>query len=110
MSLHPAPAKALYVKAQGVVDPAAPVNKVALAPILSSGDFISIPFPVSAATCQSVGIVYVKYCPRYTAKAGRVNVKVVGAGTGACEFAGPGVDELLFPDVDGESLEDGLEL
>lgn len=54
--------------------------------------------------------MYVKYCPRYTAKAGRVNVKVVGAGTGACEFAGPGVDVLLFPDVDGESLEDGLEL
>ena len=108
MSLHPAPDKALYVKAQGVVDPAAPVNKVALAPILSSGDFISIPFPVSATTCQSVGIVYVKYCPRYTAKAGRV--KLAEAGTGACEFAGSGVDVLLFPDVDGKSLEVGLEL
>ena len=54
--------------------------------------------------------MYVKYCPRYTAKAGRVNAKAVGAGTAASEFAGPGGDVLLFPDVDGESLEDGLEL
>ena len=54
--------------------------------------------------------MYVKYCPRNTAKAGRVNVKLAGAGTGACEFAGWGVDVLLFPDVDGKSLEEGLEL